>query len=225
MVNTYKPAPTLTRTPTQILPSATAFPTQTQTDTTLAPELPATFYITDITGHKQYFGIGCEASAAVDWAHYFGLTIDEKEFQSELPVSDNPDVGFVGDVNGSWGNIPPYDYGVHAAPVAELLREYGLKAQGEKGFTLDQLRASIAQGKPVIAWVVGNVTFGTPVEYTDSEGRIVIVAAYEHVVIVTGYGTQSIRYLNNGETYEVSNTLFLDSWGTLGNMAVIAGDQ
>src|SRR5512133_3549099 len=56
MVNTYKPAPTLTRTPTQILPTAPLIPTQTQTDTTPAPELPATFYITDITGHKQYFG-------------------------------------------------------------------------------------------------------------------------------------------------------------------------
>ncbi len=225
MVNTYRPAPTLTRTPTHILPSATSFPTQTQTDTTPASELPATFYITDITGHRQYFGIGCESSAAVDWAHYFGVTIDEKEFQSELPISDNPDVGFVGDVDGTWGHLPPGDYGVHAAPVAELLRDYGLKAEGEKGFTLDQLKSSIAQGKPVIAWVVGNVTYGTPVEYTDSEGRVSIVAAYEHVVIVTGYGTQSIRYLNNGETYEVSNTLFLASWGTLGNMAVIAGDQ
>jgi uncharacterized protein YvpB len=212
------PKPTSTRQSYKITP--TPLPTiGTQT------ELPESFYIENVQGHPQWFSIGCEASAAVDWAGYYGVNINEREFQSFLPVSDNPDYGFVGDVNGPWGLTPPADYGVHAAPVAELLRWYGLDAVAGKRLALDDLRASIARSNPVIAWVVGDVTYGTSLEYVDQEGRVAIVAAYEHVVIVTGYNSESVRYLNNGKFYDVSNKLFSESWGTLGNMAVLMGNE
>lgn len=204
----------------------TAAPSSTPTLTPLPPTatpfiVPESFYITDIVGHKQYFGIGCETSAAVDWANYFNVQIYEYNFQHELPLSDNPDLGFVGDANGPWGQVPPYAYGVHAAPVAELLQKYGLNAVGEKNLTLEQLKESLALSKPVIAWVIGNVTGGVPSEYTDSQGNTTIVAAYEHVIILTGYDQDSIRYMNNGRFYEVPTEVFLNSWGVLGNMAVL----
>jgi len=65
--------------------------------------IPESHYIWNIWGHRQYFGIGCEASAAVDWADYFGVTVSEFNFQLRLPFSDNPDLGFVGSVDGPWG--------------------------------------------------------------------------------------------------------------------------
>jgi hypothetical protein len=34
--------------------------------------------------------------------------------------------------------------------------------------------------------VIGNMVGGVPYEYTDQHGNQTIVAAYEHVVIVTG---------------------------------------
>lgn len=217
---TYRPAPTRTPTSTRIPPTATKTLTPVPPTETSSPLFPDKFYITDIKGHRQFYSIGCEAAAAVDWARYFGVTINEKEFQDELPISDNPDLGFVGDVEGSWGHIPPEDYGVHAGPVAALLRDYGLNAKAAKGLTLDDIKASVAKGNPVIVWVIGNVTYGTPEEYVDSEGNVTTVAAYEHVVIVTGYGSQTIRYMNNSEIYEVTNKLFSASWGVLGNMAI-----
>lgn len=198
-------------------------PEQTLAEAEIPEESPDYFYIQNISGHQQWFSIGCEASAAVDWAAYYGVPINEREFQTLLPVSDNPDLGFVGDVKGAWGLTPPDDYGVHAAPVADLLHWYGLDAISFKGMTLDELKSSIAQSKPVIAWVVGNVTYGTPVEYVDREGNSTIVAAYEHVVIVTGYNFESVRYLNNGTSYDVSTKLFMESWGVLGNMAIVMG--
>ncbi len=208
IAQTQTAAPSPTPSPTPVPPTATPF------------ILPESFYIRDITGHRQYFGIGCEASAAVDWANYFGVEIYEYNFQHELPLSDNPDLGFVGDANGPWGQVPPYAYGVHAAPVAELLRKYGLNAVGEKNLTLEQIKKNLAQSKPVIAWVIGNMVGGIPSQYTDSKGNTTIVAAYEHVVILTGYDQDSIRYMNNGRFYEVPTEVFLNSWGVLGNMAV-----
>lgn len=184
--------------------------------------LPEEYYIWNIWGHRQYFDIGCEASAVRDWAGYFGVEIHESNFQFQLPASDNPDFGFVGSVTDPWGQVPPYSYGVHAYPVANLLRSaYGMNARGIKHFTIEQLKQEIAANRPVIAWVIGNVVGGIPYLYTDKEGRQVIVAAYEHVVIVTGYSREKIRYMNNGRFYEIPLETFTNSWKVLENMVVV----
>jgi uncharacterized protein YvpB len=183
--------------------------------------LPVEHFIWNIWGHRQYFAIGCEAAVARDWALFFGVEVHESNFQFQLPVSDNPDYGFVGSVTDPWGQVPPYSYGVHAFPVANLLRSgYGMNARGVKGFTLEQLKIEIAANRPVIAWVVGNMVGGVSYEYTDKQGRKVTVAAYEHVVIVTGYTQESIRYMNNGKFYDIPTRYFENSWQILGNMVV-----
>ncbi len=216
---------------TPLAPAPTASPSATLTPAvaaaTLAPAptpaavLPEEYYIRDISGHKQYFSLGCEAAVAKDWANYFGYDFNEFEFQYALPLSDNPDLGFVGDVNAPWGQVPPYGYGVHAGPVASLLNTYGVPAKAYKGYTLEQITAKIAAGKPVIAWVIGNVVGGVPYEYTDKQGSKVIVAAYEHVVIITGYSKDKLRYMTNGRFIDVPKEVFLNSWGVLGNMVLV----
>lgn len=213
---TETPSPPTASPSPQPSPTATPSPSPTPTLT-----LPEEHYIRNIHGRRQYFALGCEAGAAVDWALYFGFEINEFEFQHRLPLSDNPDYGFVGSVNSVWGQVPPYAYGVHAGPVAALLREYGVQAEAVKGYTLEEIRRQIALERPVIAWVIGNVVGGVPYEYTDTQGRTSTVAAYEHVILVTGYNQKSIRYINNSNFYETPNEVFLNSWGVLGNMAVV----
>ncbi len=212
---THTPSPTQpVETPT---PEWTAAPTATET-----PALPEEYFITEISGRKQHFPLGCEASVSADLAAYYGITINEFEFQHRLPLSDNPELGFVGSVNSPWGQIPPYGYGVHAAPIAALLNEYGLPARAYKNYTLDQVKTQLAAGNPLIAWVIGNMVGGVPAEYTDKSGHKVVVAAYEHVVILTGYSKDRIRYMNNGRFFEVPYDVFLNSWGVLENMVVVA---
>jgi uncharacterized protein YvpB len=215
--------------------TATVYETQSVTTPAVTPttrttpvaistyKVPDSFYITSISGHRQAYSLGCEASSAVDWANYFGVSIIEYTFQVSLPHSDNPDYGFVGDVNSEWGQIPPYAYGVHSGPVADLLNEYGLPAKSVKGYTLDEVRMQLSQGKPIIAWVIGKMEWSAPESYIDSEGRTTTVAAYEHVVILTGYDVEAdtIRFMSNGVFYDVPTQTFLTSWDVLGNMAVI----
>ena len=219
---TADPLPTPTPT---LSPSPSASPTPTGTPQPTEVPLPDSFYIDHIYGHRQYFSIGCETSAAVDWANFFGTFIYESDFQFAMPLSDNPDKGFVGDVSDPWGMVPPYSYGVHADPIAATLREFGVPAQSAHAFTLEQLKAELASGEPVIAWVIGNVVGGVPAEYTDSAGDTTIVAAYEHVIIVTGYAETSLRYLNNGHFYDIPTDVFLNSWGVLGNQVVYHADH
>lgn len=226
---TYTPTPTNTPTPTRT-PTPTATPTQTPTSTPTstptqpppptAPPIPDEASTAKLTGHAQTLGLSCESRSASDWAAFFGVSIPELEFLGGLPKSDNPEVGFVGNPAGTAGAIPPGPYGVHAAPVGRLLRAYGLPAEDKRGMSFDALRREIAQGQPVIVWVIGGVQNGYGVDYTASDGQTMKVAAYEHTVIVVGYTQSTVTVVDNWLQYSVSVSQFQASWGVLGNQAV-----
>lgn len=211
-------SPTLTKTQA---PTATPAPTDTPISPTMVSTYPESHYIANIAGHKQTYELGCEASAAVDWAGFFGVPIFESTFQYALPLSDNPDYGFVGEVTtDGWGQIPPYAYGVHAGPIADALVEFGLPAKAVTNYSIEEVKQNLSENKPIIAWVIGNMEYSEPLDYTDEQGRIAIVAPYEHVVILTGYSQTHLRYMNNGKFYDTPIDVFLTSWGVLGSMAV-----
>ena len=186
--------------------------------------VPDTAYINGLIGHAQGYNLSCESRAAADWAAFFGVSVSENEFLFNLPRSDNPDKGFVGGVNDPWGNTPPYSYGVHAEPVAQLLRNYGLNAVARRGLSWDELRTEVGNGRPVIVWVVGNVWSGAAQTYTAEDGSTTIVAPYEHTMILIGYDPTSVYLVNPAsglvEWHALSS--FLTSWGVLDNMAVMA---
>jgi len=191
-----------------------------------APAAPPNGRQLAVYGQNQTLPLDCEARSAVDWAGYFGVAINELEFFYRLPVSDDPEVGFVGSGWGAWGQTPPYSYGVHAGPVAALLQSYGVKAKAVRGLAWESVQAEIDAGRPVIAWVIGHIWNGAPITYTAaSTGQTTTVAAYEHTVIVTGYAGDTVYILDGGATYTRSKTDFLNSWAVLGNMAIVAGDS
>ncbi|RPI35165.1 MAG: hypothetical protein EHM70_00535 [Chloroflexota bacterium] len=189
--------------------------------------VPAEASIGSISGLPQSMPLDCESRSAVDWAGYFGVYINEFEFFNRLPGSDNPDAGFVGDVFGRWGQIPPDPYGVHAAPIAEQLRGYGIDAYAHRFLTFDDLRLEVASGRPAIVWVIGKsdgLLPGTffPVYYTASDGHTTVVSRYEHTVIFTGYDQDQVTLLDGSRIYNRSIEQFLASWSLLRNMAVLA---
>ncbi|MBN2146358.1 MAG: C39 family peptidase [Anaerolineales bacterium] len=190
-------------------------------------ELPDSASISGMSGEDQHRPLDCESRSAVDWAAHWDYQIPELQFFANLPESDDPDRGFVGDVWGTWGQVPPDDYGVHAAPIASLLRDYGLEAYAYRSLSYDTLRAEIAAGRPVIVWIIGdadhNIKNGIPEYYTaDSTGRTTVVAAYEHTMIILGYTPHSVTALNGEQIKTFSLNHFLDSWSALRFMAVLA---
>jgi uncharacterized protein YvpB len=180
-----------------------------------------------MSGENQQLPLDCESRSAVDWAAHYGVNLDEIDFLNNLPSSDDPDSGFVGDPNGTWGYIPPNDYGVHAPPIAALLRDYGLIASPFRSLQWDDLRAEIASGQPVIVWIIGgslrSLVNGIPHFYTAaSNDNTTIVAPYEHTVILVGYTPTNVTVLNGSQFVDVPLTQFLDSWSVLRFMAVLA---
>jgi subtilisin-like proprotein convertase family protein/uncharacterized protein YvpB len=187
------------------------------------PELPSQARIYNISGQPQAMPLDCESRVAVDWAAYFGVYINEYEFFNNLPHSDNPDSGFVGDVWGVWGQIPPYAYGVHAEPVAALLRAYGVNAYAHRPLSWDDLRAEIAAGRPVYVWTISSAAYNEiPIYYTARDGHTSIVAHYEHTVMVIGYDENSVTIMDGGKVIKRTRKGFLSSWSALGNMAITA---
>jgi uncharacterized protein YvpB len=187
-----------------------------------ADSLPDQAVIRGVVGHAQSYSLSCESRSAVDWAAFWDVDIRERKFLANLPRSDNPDAGFVGRPTDAWGNIPPQSYGVHAAPVAALLREYGLQAESHRGLKWSEARAEIANGRPVIVWVIGQMWRGIPQRYIASGGHKTTVARFEHTMILVGYSPTEVQLVDaySGETKTFSLRNFLVSWGALGNMAV-----
>ena len=213
-----------TRTPSSpytLTPTPAVSPTAVSSLTGTIQLSSAQAAIKGITGHRQSMPLSCESRSAVDWAAYFGKSINEYNFFNGLPLHSNPDKGFVGSVYGSWGQIPPFPYGVHAKPVAHRLREYGLNAKAVRGMTYDELKSEIASGQPVIVWVVGHVKRGTPVPYTAPGGANTIVAKFEHTVIVIGYDEHKVTVLDGARVYSTYRGEFMKSWNVLENQAVI----
>ncbi|MCL5428728.1 MAG: LysM peptidoglycan-binding domain-containing protein [Chloroflexi bacterium] len=188
-----------------------------------AQDIPNQAYISGVVGHAQQYTLSCESRSAADWAAYWGVNIDETEFLNRLPRSDNPNEGFVGSPNDPWGNIPPASYGVHADPIAALLRDYGLDAHAGLGLSWDEVRTEVAAGRPVIVWVIGSIWAGTAKEYETEDGQTVTVANNEHTMIVIGYDESRVHLVDALTGYTVTHSLenFLNSWSVLGNMAVV----
>jgi subtilisin-like proprotein convertase family protein len=195
----------------------------TPTPTPEPKSIPSKAHISNISSQPQAYPLDCESRVAVDWAAYFGFHIDETTFFNDLPRSDNPDTGFVGSVFGTWGQIPPKAYGVHAEPIAALLRDFGVPAYAHRPLSWDDLRWEISQGRPVYVWTIGNSsTNQIPVYYTPGDGNTTIVAHYEHTVMVIGYNDNNVTILDNGNTYTRSIQQFLASWSALDNMALLS---
>ncbi len=186
-------------------------------------DIPNSAYVDGVIGHAQQHTLSCEARSSVDLAAFWGITFTEEEFMDRIPISDNPDKGFVGSLDGSWGFIPPRSYGVHAAPVVKALKKLGLRARNETGMSQDDLKREIAAGKPVIVWVIGQVWRGEGLIYTTESGEDITVAHYEHTMIMTGYSSESVELVDafTGSYLYYSWTAFLKSWGVLGNMSVV----
>jgi uncharacterized protein YvpB len=142
----------------------------------------------NVARQQQSHNLSCESSAASMVAQYLGVPLSEAEVLASLPFDDNPHLGFRGNVNGPTGGIE--DYGVYAGPLMEILDRHGLQAWPvETG--VEGIKAAVARGHPVIAWVTYDCMVSTPVEVTIG-GQQVSLTPNQHVVVVTGYDAEGV---------------------------------
>lgn len=142
----------------------------------------------EVARQRQSHNLSCESSAAAMVAQYHGVDLTEAQVLAALPYDANPYLGFRGNVDGPTGGIE--DYGVYAGPVLQVLQDRGLRAWPVTD-GLQGIKAAIARGNPVIAWVTYNCLPSTSVE-TLIDGETVVLVPNQHVVVVTGYDANGV---------------------------------
>jgi uncharacterized protein YvpB len=141
-----------------------------------------------VARQRQSHNLSCESSAASMVAQFHGVSLSEADVLAALPRSANPHLGFRGNVDGPTGSIE--DYGVYAGPVMTILNGKGLQARPVEG-GLDGIKAAVARGNPVIAWVTYDCLPSTPSEVMIGDEPVTLVP-YQHVVVVIGYSPEGV---------------------------------
>lgn len=176
-----------------------------------------------LKGKAQERSLSCESRSACDLLAFYGRPMGEDAFRNGIPLSDNPDEGFVGDVDGPGGHLPPAGYGVHAEPLAARLNAVGLPVRAFRGRDLAWLRLQLAQGKPVIVWATSQLDAPPCVVMQDARGRSFSAVAGEHSFLAVGYGPGFVLLVDaaTGRERQVFTRGFDASWAALGRQAVV----
>jgi uncharacterized protein YvpB len=187
---------------------------------------------------QQSHALDCEAAALVAALAARGVGVSQEWVLAQIgadarqPVVDgrghiirwgNPNLAFVGDVNGS----EPRDtgYGVYQAPIAAAARAAGRPAAGARGWDPWALLDEVARGHPAVIWV--DATF-SPVpmhQWTAWDGTTVDYAIGEHAVTVVGVdavaGTMTLLDVAHAQFRTFSIAQFIGFFASYGNMAVV----
>jgi len=166
--------------------------------------------------YGQQHSLSCEAAAARMFAEYYGVVQSEGWFQSAFGLSDNPHVGYRGNVDGAFGWID--NYGVHAEPVVRVLWGAGVSAIVRYGMTYDDLRAVLDRGSPVIVWTSPRG------DYYDMPDGYRLVPE-EHTYVVIGYDSTGFTVndpLYGGRRLKLA---VIPGWELFGSMAVVGNAE
>lgn len=182
--------------------------------------------------HRQERALSCEIATLKMVLNYYGISVTEDELLASLPFDDknprdgnniwgDPEVGFVGDINGKMPNV---GYGVYESPIARIALRYK-NARPMINAGLADILGAVANKKPVIVW--GHVSNGKDISWKTEDGKEIKAVFGEHTRVIIGFsGTVSdpkdILLLD--PVYgrlRLSKENFLENWASLDNRAVL----
>ena len=222
-------------------PADPAHPSQPVSDAALqAYRLRADRFTMSVPAVQQSYALDCEAAALVAALAARGVSVSQEWVLGQVgadarqPVLDryghilrwgNPDLAFVGDVNGS----EPRDtgYGVYQAPIAAAARAAGRPATGARGWDPWALLDEVGRGHPAVIWVDTSFTPVPLHQWTAWDGSVVSYAIGEHAVTLVGVdaaaGTVTLLDVAHGQVRRFPIARFIAFFASFGNMAVVVG--
>jgi uncharacterized protein YvpB len=186
--------------------------------------------------YDQTMPLDCEAASEQMALAYYGHGYSQTDlFNAQNPDTrrsyrdssgtlhwGDPYTNFVGNVNGSEGNLT--GYGVYFPPIVDIAHSHGMpNATGGQGYRPLDVYNAVAAGHPVEAWTEYHWVRPGMGTWLAFDGRTITYSTYEHAVVLTGISDSSVR-INDptaGSPYWVSRANFEASWHDFGNMAVI----
>lgn len=164
--------------------------------------------------------VGSELTAVSVATAYWGSSISETAIYEALELSENPHIGFRGDIDGEYGGTE--DYGVYAGPLAEVIAERGFN--GEVFYAdgdATALTSRIDSGLPVVVWMTYEAAAATA-ERIDDGVRPFTVVESKQAAVVYGYDDEGVLLVDiaHGGYTHVNWTDFMRSWGYFDGMGL-----
>ena len=151
---------------------------------------PVSSTVLDVPQDFQDKALSCEAAALKMALRFKGSDVSEDQIMAIIgfdptirngDIWGDPDMAFVGDINGKQNTS---GYGVHWGPVARAANDWR-GAQAFTNWTIQDLAREISNGNPVVIWgVIGNAYAD---DWLTPEGREIKAWKGEHTVTVVGF--------------------------------------
>ena len=192
----------------------------------------------DVMEFCQYpdYPTGCESVSLYMLLRYYGVDVTVENIYDLLPMGAqpyddengvrhgaNPEREFVGDPRSE------YSYGVFNEPIAKVAEQFMPGVKTEKGATVDDIKAILDTGNPVLTWYVSAPMRDIMYRWAwlDENGELVHWPGGEHAVVVCGYDDTSLTYRdpNAGTTVIIDYDTFAKSFSELGGRIVYYAAQ
>lgn len=187
----------------------------------------------DVIEFCQYpdYPTGCESVSLYMLLNYYGTDVTVEQIYDLLPMGAqpyddeqgvrhgaNPEREFVGDPRSE------YSYGVFHEPIAKVAEQFRPGVKTKKGAGIDDIRAVLDTGNPVLAWYVSAPMREIMYRWSwlDEKGETVSWPGGEHAVVICGYDDTSLTYRdpNAGTTVVIDFDTFEKSFSELGGRIV-----
>jgi len=147
----------------------------------------------DIPYHKQEHSLSCEIASLKMVLHYYGTEVSESELLNLLPfdtrlsrsknnIWGDPDLGFVGNIDGK---IPNGGYGVYEKPIYDLAYAFGRTAIIVSHKPLSAILTEVEAGHPAIVW--GTLSSGKDISWVTKSGKKIHAIYGEHARVISGF--------------------------------------
>ena len=169
--------------------------------------------------YLQQRNLSCEYASLVIAFSTYGVAVSEFEFDDLVGWSDNPHLGFRGDINGNWGNTT--DYGVYAEALVQPVSHFGFRGVAFYGQgDATQLKRYLDNRVPVLVWL-GFWGDQSHIEY-GSDGTPFKLNEGNHVVVAYGYDDSSVFISDpaTGIASSIASGDFIPMWNVLGGMGL-----
>lgn len=178
----------------------------TATITSVAkPVIPVKIVTLPVPLRHQIYTLSCEAASLQMVLEYKGITKTQNELLGEFGISEpyksyiqnetmiwgDPNLGFVGNVNGYFstpdsGMRGATGWGVNKDPVARVAKMYLPQSEAQTGFTTTDVIRELDAGNPVIFWHVPDSYLSRNINYQTPAGKT-IKFFRNHVAVISGY--------------------------------------
>lgn len=140
-----------------------------------------------IMNQQQQFS--CNVTAASIVLKYKGINVSPMDVYNSIPkqnvpkangVWGNPNLGFVGNING------PDGYGVHWDPIRNYISKYR-PAEVKRGWNLTDMLREVENGNPSILWWQNGYASPTRLTWTTPDGATINTVNGMHSEVVVGF--------------------------------------